>query len=66
MRTVKSVWGVRMMKSELEDTIEKFLRSRGWKYSCSFPDSCWRWGKKVYGKMVWVSRKDALSIEEYL
>ncbi len=45
-------------------TRERYLYERGWKQTCAFPDSRWRWNKVLKdGQRVSVSMADALSIQ---
>ena len=48
-----------------EQKLNALLRKYGWEYKCNFPDSCWRWCKKMEdGRVICVSRAEALQIEE--
>lgn len=38
---------IRAIRMDLEYKIVTYLRERGWKDSCDYPDSCWRWEKAV-------------------
>ena len=50
--------------NQLKNTEEVFLRKYGWKYSCDFPDCCWRWCKEINGRILCLSRDDAIRVEE--
>ncbi len=32
---------------DLDGMYVRYLKERGWKYRCDYPDSCWRWEKEV-------------------
>ena len=34
--------------SKAVEARRRFLRARGWKYRCDYPDSSWRWEKTVF------------------
>lgn len=46
---------------------EKFLRQHGWEHSSNYPDSIWRWSRKLPdGRVVATQMQDAVSLTEYL
>ena len=55
---------IRIMEIELDQLKNKWLERYGWKYSCDFIDSCWRWSKEIEGKlMICNSIREAIRIE---
>jgi len=38
---------IRVAQLELDGLQRRYLIERGWKESCDYPDSCWRWEKAV-------------------
>ena len=40
-----------------------FLRKYGWKYTCEYPDCCWRWSKHINGDTIAATLDDALQME---
>lgn len=55
---------IRDQESRLENRKEQYLIERGWKESCDFPDSRWRW-VKVFGRgcPLSVGREEAVRIQ---
>jgi hypothetical protein len=51
---------------DLQNAQAIFLKERGWKSSCSHPDSCWRWEKKIKGKLYVMEHSEALSLETFM
>lgn len=45
-------------------SVDKFLRSRGWKHTSSTPGCYWLWEREWKGKTLLVSRDLALSMED--
>ncbi len=41
-----------------------YLGERGWKYTCSFPDSIWRYTKEIDGTTLALPMDDAFRIED--
>jgi hypothetical protein len=54
---------IRLMEIDLYGRKNAWLSAHGWKYTSDFPDSCWRWVKKIKGKSMMCSRDEALNIE---
>lgn len=44
---MKSYEDVQCAREELEFTVDRFLRSKGWVHTSSTPGSYWRWCKRV-------------------
>ena len=45
---------------------EFLLRQLGWENECDFPDSCWRWCKKIGDRTVCTTRDDAIQLEKQI
>ena len=55
---------IRIKEIELGQLKYRWLESYGWKFSCDFIDSCWRWSKEIDGKlMICNSTREAIRIE---
>ena len=54
---------IRIMEIDLGSAKTKWLEDNGWKESCQFPDSCWRWCKEIDGKMMMCRKAEAIKIE---
>jgi len=54
---------IRLMVIELEQKKRAWLEKYGWKQSCDFVDSCWRWCKEIQGKMMMCDINTAIKIE---
>ena len=50
-------------REQLQARINRFLRARGWTYTCDTPGSHWLWLKEYEGKVILVDQAYALSIE---
>jgi len=35
------------LKLERDSLIQRYLERHGWRHSSDFPDSCWRWEKRI-------------------
>ena len=53
-------------QEEVHNLGEQYLYERGWKYKCNHPDSCWRWEKKINGRIYVMSYSDALALQMYM
>jgi hypothetical protein len=57
---------IRDAEASLDGLRQAYLRSRGWRYSCDYPDCCWRWSK-IFDRGVVVTEgttSDAVCTEE--
>lgn len=54
---------IRLMENNLEDEKRKWLTKHGWKQRCDFPDSCWRWCKKIGEELMMCNMREAIHIE---
>jgi hypothetical protein len=52
------------MHSRVKEREEKWLRSKGWTYTSSTPDYCWRWEKEWNGRTILVDRDTALTFQQ--
>lgn len=64
-RGAKDTYDLAQNKSELEDQVHDFLRSRGWDYTSTTPTCHWLWTKTLAdGKVYVVDEAMALRMEE--
>lgn len=54
---------IRLMENDLDYKRTKWLEKYGWEERCNFPDSCWRWCKKIKGQMMTCRKAEAIKIE---
>lgn len=54
---------IRLLKNDLKHKERMWLEKHGWKESCQFIDSCWRWSKKIKGKIMSCNKSEAIGIE---
>jgi hypothetical protein len=54
---------IRVMEIGLESAKERWLERYGWKLSCQFVDSCWRWVKEINGERYMCDMQEAIKIE---
>ena len=47
----------------LAHNTHKYLQERGWKYSCSYPDSCWRFSKETEDGVMTLNASAAFKME---
>lgn len=53
------------MRQDVEDTEKNMLRELGWRFTCAFPDSRWRWIKTLSEDkaIIATSSKEAIYYE---
>ena len=54
---------IRIMELEVERKKKAWLRKYGWKETCDFVDTYWRWCKKIKGKLYMCDMQEAINIE---
>lgn len=63
--TLKNMDDVRYEREQLEFRVDAFLRTRGWKSTCSNPASLWLWERMLGdGRVVLVDKDTALAFEQ--
>lgn len=63
---IATVADVRYEREMLEYAVDAFLRSKGWKATCSTPGSFWLWTKTIDGREVLVDKETALSLTAHM
>ena len=69
---IKRIEDIESDIEQLGFKMDTWLRDNGWRNRCDFPDSCWRWCKKIKLRtdneevMVCVSKHDAINLEKEL
>lgn len=54
---------IRLMELEVTKRKRAWLEKYGWKQNCAFIDACYRWCKKIEGKMMMCDETEAINIE---
>lgn len=70
MRPIKKAADINKIKDRIRDSlsisINNYLRSKGWTYTCDTPGSYWLWSLTYEGKVIMVDATHAVGIQQAL